>query len=101
MGASHSDAERRQLTVMFCDLAGSTRLSALLDPEDLQALNRAYRKVCTELIQHYDGYVARFMGDGVLAYFGYPRAHEDDAVRAVRAALDITAEVPDLKLAAS
>ncbi len=93
-----SDAERRQLTVMFCDLAGSTRLAALLDPEELQQLNRAYRQACTELIQHYEGYVARFMGDGVLAYFGYPRAHEDDAVRAVRAALEIALKVPALAL---
>lgn len=84
-------AERRQLTVMFCDLADSTRLAAALDPEDLRELNRAYRKLCTGIIQRYDGYVARYMGDGVLVYFGYPRAHEDDAARAVRSGLDITA----------
>lgn len=90
------DAERRQLTVMFCDLADSTRLAAVLDPEDLRELNRAYRKLCTETIQRYEGYVARYMGDGVLAYFGYPRAHEDDASRAARSGLDITAGAPDL-----
>jgi class 3 adenylate cyclase len=73
---------------MFCDLADSTRLASLLDPEELQNINRGYRAICADLIQRYEGYVARFMGDGVPAYFGYPRAHEDDAVRAVSAALE-------------
>lgn len=90
------DAERRQLTVMFCDLIDSTRLSTVLDPEDVRELNRAYQKLCSEMIQRYEGYIARYMGDGVLAYFGYPRAHEDDASRAVWAGLDIAAGAPAL-----
>ncbi len=79
--SSTDDAERRQLTVMFCDLVGSTELSQKLDPEDLRELNRAYQDACKAAIERYEGYVARYMGDGVLAYFGYPRAHEDDAER--------------------
>jgi class 3 adenylate cyclase len=78
-------AERRQLTVMFCDLVGSTALSARLDPEDLREVVGAYHRCCTDLITEAGGFVAKYMGDGVLAYFGYPRAHEDDAERAVRA----------------
>jgi class 3 adenylate cyclase/predicted ATPase len=89
--APESDAERRHLTVMFCDLAGSTALSARLDPEDMREVIAAYRAVCTSAIRAYGGFVARFIGDGVLAYFGYPRAHEDDAERAIRASLDIVA----------
>ncbi len=89
-------AERRQVTVMFCDLVGSTALSTRLDPEDLRELQRTYRECCTALVERYDGYIARYMGDGILAYFGYPRAHEDDAVRAVHAALQIAARVPAL-----
>jgi len=84
---STGDAERRQLTVMFCDLVGSTALSQDLDPEDLRRVNRAYQDACKEAIERYDGYVARYMGDGVLAYFGYPQAHEDDAERAIYAGL--------------
>lgn len=80
-------AERRQLTVLFCDLAGSTAMSARLDPEDMREIIRAYQDACTGVIARYDGFVAKFMGDGVLAYFGFPRAHEDDAERAVRAGL--------------
>jgi class 3 adenylate cyclase/tetratricopeptide (TPR) repeat protein len=87
------DAERRQLTVMFCDLVGSTALSARLDPEDMREVIRAYRAACASIMPTYDGLISRFLGDGILAFFGYPRAHEDDAERAVRAALDIVAEV--------
>ena len=81
------DAERRQLTVMFCDLVGSTPLSTRFDPEDLREELRAYQNAVSGVVARYDGFVAKFMGDGVLAYFGYPRAHEDDAERAVRAGL--------------
>jgi class 3 adenylate cyclase len=80
-------AERRQLTVMFCDLVGSTALSTRLDPEDLREILSAYHRHCAEVIVKSGGFVARYMGDGVLAYFGYPQAHEDDAERAVRAGL--------------
>jgi tetratricopeptide (TPR) repeat protein len=79
------EAERRQLTVMFCDLVGSTELSQKLDPEDLRQVNRAYQDACKTAIERYEGYVARYMGDGVLDYFGYPQAHEDDAARAIHA----------------
>jgi class 3 adenylate cyclase len=75
------DAERRQLTVMFCDLVGSTALSARLDPEDLRGIITAYHRCCTELVERNGGFVAKYMGDGVLAYFGYPQAHEHDAAR--------------------
>ena len=81
--AASGDAERRQLTVMFCDLVGSTELSQRLDPEDLREINRSFQDACKEAIEWYDGFVARYMGDGVLAYFGYPQAHEDDAARAI------------------
>ena len=81
-------AERRQLTVMFCDLVGSTALSARLDPEDLRGIIGAYQRSCTALIERNGGFVAKYMGDAVLAYFGYPRAHEHDAERAVQAGLD-------------
>ena len=82
------DAERRQLTVMFCDLIGSTALSARLDPEDLREVIGAYHSAVTTVVAGLDGFVAKYMGDGVLIYFGYPQAHEDDAERAVRAGLD-------------
>ncbi len=94
--ASAHDAERRHLTVMFCDLVGSTALSARLDPEDMWEVLRAYRAACARVIASYDGIVARFIGDGILAYFGYPRAHEDDAERTVRAGLDIVAAIGTL-----
>src|SRR5580700_5231493 len=81
--------ERRQLTVMFCDLVGSTALSEKLDPEELRRLLDAYRTLCGEVIARYDGFVARYVGDGILTYFGWPMAHEEDAERAVRAALEI------------
>lgn len=82
-------AERRQLTIVFSDVVGSTDLSARLDPEDLSEFYSRYHTLCAEAIQHYDGYLAQYLGDGVLAYFGYPAAHEDDAGRAVRAGLEI------------
>ena len=82
-----ADAERRQLTVMFCDLVGSTALSTQFDPEDLRELIGAYHRAVTAVVVEFDGFVAKYMGDGVLVYFGYPRAHEDDAERAVRAGL--------------
>ena len=81
------DAERRQLTVMFCDLVGSTELSTRLDPEDLREVIGAYHGAVGEIVSRFDGFVSRYMGDGVLIYFGYPQAHEDDAERAVRAGL--------------
>jgi class 3 adenylate cyclase/predicted ATPase len=83
------DAERRQLTVMFCDLVDSTRLSSQLDPEEYREVVRAYQSVCIEVIQRVDGHVAQLLGDGLLVYFGYPHAHEDDAQRAVRTGLSI------------
>jgi len=83
------EAERRQLTVMFCDLVGSTELSQVLDPEDMREVNRAYQDACKNAIERYEGYVARYMGDGVLAYFGYPMAHEDDAQRSLLAGLEV------------
>jgi predicted ATPase/class 3 adenylate cyclase len=91
------EAERRQLTVMFVDLVGSTALAARLDPEDMRAVITAYQNACSEIIRRYEGHVAKFMGDGVLAYFGYPRAHEDEAERAVRAGLTLVATVGRLK----
>jgi class 3 adenylate cyclase len=89
-------AERRQLTVMFCDLVGSTALSGKLDPEDLRGIIGSYHRCCTELIERHGGFVAKYMGDGVLAYFGYPQAHEHDAERAVRAGLRLIEAVPKL-----
>jgi len=90
-------AERRQVTVMFSDLVGSTALSARLDPEDLREIISAYQKCVTETVGRFDGFVAKYMGDGVLVYFGYPQAHEDDAERAVSAALELIAAVRALK----
>jgi predicted ATPase/class 3 adenylate cyclase len=84
-----ADAERRQLTVMFCDLVGSTELSARLDPEDLREVIAAYHRTTADAVKSFDGFVAKYMGDGVLVYFGYPQAHEDDAERAVRAGLGV------------
>src|SRR5438552_7892583 len=84
-----TDAERRQLTVMFCDLVGSTALSTRFDPEDLRELIGEYHRVVADTVGRFDGFVAKYMGDGVLVYFGYPRAHEDDAERAVRAGLAV------------
>ena len=91
------EAERRQLTVMFCDLVGSTSLSARLDPEDMRDVIRLYQECCAEMVARFDGNVAKYMGDGVLVYFGFPRAHEDEAERAVRAGLAIIEAVGTLK----
>ncbi len=78
-------AERRQLTVMFCDLVGSTALSVRLDPEDMRDVIGSYHRCCADCVERSGGFVAKYMGDGVLAYFGYPQAHEHDAERAVQA----------------
>jgi class 3 adenylate cyclase len=93
-------AERRQVTVMFSDLVGSTALSARMDPEDLRELISSYQKCVTETVRRFGGFVAKFMGDGVLVYFGYPQAHEDDAERAVRAGLELIGAVAGLKMRA-
>jgi len=77
------EAERRQLTVMFCDLVGSTPLAEKLDPEDLRQVILTYQQTCAEQIRRFDGHLARYVGDGLLVYFGYPQAHEDDAQRAI------------------
>jgi class 3 adenylate cyclase len=90
-------AERRQVTVMFSDLVGSTALSTRMDPEDLREIISAYQKAVAETVQRFGGFVAKYMGDGVLIYFGYPQAHEDDAERAVRAGLELVAAVNALK----
>src|SRR6266446_960389 len=92
------EAERRQLTVMFCDLVDSTVLSGRLDPEDLREVVRAYQTTCAEVIQRFDGHIAQYLGDGLLVYFGYPQAHEDDAQRAVRAGLGIVEAMETLPL---
>src|SRR5713101_6015706 len=91
-----TSAERRQLTVMFCDLVGSTPLSEKLDPEELREVILAYQEVCAQVIRRFEGHLARYIGDGLLVYFGYPQAHEDDAQRAVRAGLEIVAALPQL-----
>ena len=95
--APKDTAERRQVTVMFSDLVGSTALSARMDPEDLREVISAYQKCVAETVGRFGGFVAKYMGDGVLVYFGYPQAHEDDAERAVRAGLELVAAVGDLK----
>ena len=97
--SSHQTAERRQLTVMFCDLVGSTDLSARLDPEELREIIRDYHHCCVEAIVTAGGFIAKYLGDGVLAYFGYPQAHEHDAEHAVRAGLSLTEVVPRLQTA--
>jgi hypothetical protein len=92
-GVQHTpEAERRQLTVMLCDLVGSTARSAQLDSKDLREVVRAYQTACAEVIQRFEGHIAQYLGDGLLVYFGYPQAHEDDAQRAVRSEL---ASTPD------
>src|SRR5262245_11796755 len=94
-------AERRQVTVMFSDLIGSTALTARMDPEDLREVISAYQKCVAETVRRFDGFVARYLGDGVLVYFGYPLAHEDDAERAVRAGLELIAAVSGMRTCAS
>jgi predicted ATPase/class 3 adenylate cyclase len=101
VAAEGSDAERRRLTVMFCDLVGSTPLSERLDPEDLREIMRTYQRTVAAVVTRYLGFIARYMGDGVLVYFGYPQAHEDDAERAVRAALEVIGVVGGLKISAT
>ena len=101
-GSPEDRAERRQVTVMFSDLVGSTALSARMDPEDLREVISAYQKCVAETVRRFGGFVAKYLGDGVLVYFGYPEAHEDDAERAVRAGLELIAAGIALKtLAAS
>src|SRR5271168_3838427 len=95
--APRAAAEQRHLTVMFCDIVDSTRLAATLDLETLQRVVDAYQHQVATCVTRYDGFVAKFMGDGVLVYFGYPQAHEDDAERAVRAGLDIVAAMPSVR----
>jgi class 3 adenylate cyclase len=97
MSAGAASAERRQVTVMFSDLVGSTALSTRMDPEDLRQVISAYQKCVADTVGHFGGFVAKYMGDGVLIYFGYPQAHEDDAERAVRAGLELVATVSGLK----
>src|SRR6202163_3586860 len=94
-------AERRRLTVMFSDLVGSTALSARMDPEDLREVISAYHKCVAEVVRRFGGFVAQYLGDGVLVYFGYPQAHEHDTERAVRAGLELIAAVSALKTSAS
>ena len=95
--SSPSEAERRQLTVLFCDLADSTSLARQLDPEDYREVVRLYQAACGSVIQRFDGYIAQYLGDGLLVYFGYPQAHEDDAQRAVRAGLEMLAAMVPLQ----
>ena len=91
-----ADAERRQLTVLFCDLVDSTPLFGQLDPEELREVMRAYYDTCGKVITRFDGHIAQYLGDGLLVFFGYPHAHEDDAQRAVRAGLGIMEAVGQL-----
>src|SRR4030095_13258726 len=93
---STPEAERRQLTVLFCDLVDSTVLSSQLDPEELREVVRAYQDTCAKVIARFDGHIAQYLGDGLLVYFGYPLAHEDDAQRAVRAGLGMLAALGQL-----
>jgi class 3 adenylate cyclase len=91
-----ADAERRQLTVLFCDLVDSTRLASQLDPEEWREVVRAYQETCAKVIARFDGHVAQYLGDGLLVYFGYPHAHEDDTQRAVRTGLGIVEAMAQL-----
>src|SRR5262252_43808 len=95
--APMSSAERRQLTVLFCDLVGSTALAARLDPEDLREIIGVYHRCVADTVGRFDGFVAKYMGDGVLVYFGHPQAHEDDAEQAVRAGLALVDAVGRLQ----
>src|SRR5215510_7861102 len=92
------EAERRQLTVLFCDLVDSTVLASQLDPEDLREVGRAYQEVCAKVIARFEGLIAQYLGDGLLVYFGYPLAHEDDAQRAVRTGLGMLAAMETLNI---
>lgn len=96
-GVGQGNAERRQVTVMFADLVGSTALSTRMDPEDLREVLGAYHRCATDIVQRLDGFVAQYLGDGVLAYFGYPQAHEDDPERAARAGLELVESLRALK----
>src|SRR5262249_47598427 len=87
--AASSDGERRQLTVLFCDLVGSTEMASRLDPEEMREVVHTYYEVVDQQVRRFDGHVAKYLGDGMLVYFGYPQAHEDDPVRAVTAALGV------------
>jgi class 3 adenylate cyclase len=91
------EAERRQLTVLFCDLVGSTELAARLDPEDLRGVMGAYQRCAATVVERFEGHIAKYLGDGVLAYFGWPYAHEDGAERAVRAGLALVEEIARLE----
>ena len=93
-----ADAERRQLTVLFCDLVDSTVLASQLDPEDLREVVRAYQDTCAKVIARFEGHIAQYLGDGLLVYFGYPLAHEDDAQRAVRAGLGMVEALGQLNV---
>ena len=95
-GCGEPEAERRQLTVLFCALVDSTVLAGQMDPEDLRKAIRAYQTTCAEVIQRFDGHIAQYCGDGLLVYLGYPQAHEDDAQRAVRAGLEVIAAMRQL-----
>src|ERR1700720_991369 len=101
LGVASVGHRRRQLAVMFCDLVGSTALSRQTDPEDLNALISAYHRAVAEQVGRFGGYVAKYMGDGVLSYFGYPQAHEDDAALAIQAGLAILDAVPGFAAAAA
>src|ERR1035441_10117181 len=94
---ANASGTRRRLTVMFCDLVGSTEIASALDPEDTRELLHAYHEACAEIVRRHDGHIAHFMGDGVLIYFGYPRAHEDDGLRAVLTALAVVDAVSQLR----
>jgi class 3 adenylate cyclase len=94
------DAERRQLTVLFCDLVDSTQLAGQLDPEDYRQVVRAYQTTAAQVIQRFDGHIAQYLGDGLLVYFGYPQAHEDDAQRAVHTGLAARRHEPQPPMAA-
>src|SRR6516165_8878245 len=95
---AQESAERRQVTVMFCDLVGSTALASRFDPEDLRKVIAAYHRCVAGTVARFDGFVAKYMGDGVLVYFGYPQAHEDDAERAIRAGMTVIEAVGRLDL---
>ena len=94
---TRGEAERRQLTVMFCDLVGSTELATRLDPEQLRDVMQAYQRACREVIERYEGHIAQYLGDGLMVYFGWPVAHEDDAVRAIHAGLEVADSVSNLR----